>query len=184
MVVDSIDDGLSPPVEPVKLRIAVEQALQALQLKLIPARDVEVVLQGETQLKGCYSDLCFERIGRLVDSQLVVHYRIKALAPSGTKPGGLQLSVALFDGEVGAVGARLTEDCPGCTSSQTADQLSEMAKRAINKTLNLVYAENRNFSSSGSSRVFGRSRLCTVAGSSLSWDCRPSIRSVSCSRST
>ncbi len=50
--------------------------------------------------------------------------------------------------------------------------------------LNPVYAENRNFSSSGSRRVFGRSRLCTAEGSSLSRHCSPSIRSVSCWKST
>ena len=100
-IVESREDG-APPAEQAKLRGAVEKALQAMQIELIPVRDVEAVIAGEAQLQGCYSELCFERLGRLLDSQLVVYFRAKPLSPAGKKPG-LQLSIALFDGGVGAM---------------------------------------------------------------------------------
>ena len=128
-IVESREDG-APPAEQAKLRGAVEKALQALQIGLIPLRDVESVIAGEAQLQGCYSELCFERLGRLLDSQLVVHFRAKPLAPAGKKPG-LKLSIALFDGEVGALGARLEEQCLECTESQAADKLGELTRRAV-----------------------------------------------------
>lgn len=128
-IVESREDG-APPAEQAKLRGAVEKALQAMQVELIPVRDVEAVIAGEAQLQGCYSELCFERLGRLLDSQLVVYFRAKPLAPAGKKPG-LQLSIALFDGGVGAMGARLEAPCPECTDIQAADKLGELTRQAV-----------------------------------------------------
>lgn len=129
-VVASPPEGGLPPTMQTALRGAVEKALQGLQVGLIAQRDVEAVIAGETQLQGCYSDLCFERLGRLLDSQLVVHFAAKPLTPAGKKPG-VQLSVALFDGEVGALGARLEEACAECSDSQAADKLADLTKRAV-----------------------------------------------------
>jgi len=128
-IVQSREDG-APAAEQAKLRGAVEKALQAMQIGLIAVRDMEAVIAGEAQLQGCYSELCFERLGRLLDSQLVVHFRAKPLAGAGKKPG-LQLSIALFDGEVGAMGAQLEEQCAECSESQAADKLGELTRRAV-----------------------------------------------------
>ncbi len=129
-IVESPPESGLPPAEHTKLRGAVEKALQGMQIGLIAQRDIESVIAGETQLQGCYSELCFERLGRLLDSQLVVHFQAKPVTAAGKTPG-LQLSVALFDGQVGALGARLEQDCPECTGSQAADKLAELTRRVV-----------------------------------------------------
>lgn len=130
-LVDSTPAGTLPPVERTGLRGAAEKALQGLQLAVLPESDMEIVASGEPQLKGCFSDLCLERIGRLLDSQIVVNYHVKPLSASPTAKGGLQLSVEVFDAEVGATGARLSQDCPGCTGAQAAGPLSDLIKRTV-----------------------------------------------------
>ena len=124
-LIDSTESDKLPAGEQANLRRAVEKTLLGLQFTVLPASDVEIVVSGEPQLKGCYSDLCLERIGRLVDSQVIVHYRLKPLSPAGW-----QLHVEIFDDEVGAVGARQTQDCPSCTGAQAAERLSDMVKLA------------------------------------------------------
>lgn len=124
-IIDSTESDKRPPGDQAAMRRAVEKSLLGLQFTVLPASDVEIVVSGEPQLKGCYSELCLERIGRLVDSQIIVRYRLKELTPAG-----FQLYVEIFDDEVGAVGVRQTQDCPGCTGAQAAERLSDMVKTA------------------------------------------------------
>ncbi len=112
------------------LRHTTESALKSQQLSLIAAGDLEATLAGEAQLQGCHTELCYERLGRLLDSQLVIRYRVKRLA-SGKGPGPWKLSVEVLDVEVGAMGAKLTEECPSCTEKQTAEKLGDLVKRAV-----------------------------------------------------
>lgn len=126
-VIDSTEAGKLSPPERAGLHSAVDKVLGGLQFTILPASDLEIVISGEPQLKDCYSDLCLERIGRLIDSQVIVHYQLKPLAAGA----GWQIAVEIFDDEVGAVGARATQDCPGCTGLQTAERLAELAKRAL-----------------------------------------------------
>jgi hypothetical protein len=133
LIVEPLVDGSLAPSELAQLRAAAEDALRAQQLEIIPARDLEIAVSAEPQLKGCYSELCFEQLNRLLGSQLIVRYRVKGPVPSGTK-GEWHLKVELFDGEVGAVGARISEDCRGCMSAQAAEKLGDMIRQAVIKS--------------------------------------------------
>lgn len=46
-------------------------------------------------------------------------------------PGAWSLKVSVFDMEVGAVGATVTESCPSCTTEAAADKLIDTVKRAV-----------------------------------------------------
>jgi hypothetical protein len=111
---------------------AVRDALRTQQLDTIPPSDLDSTLLAEPQLKDCFSELCFERVGRLLASQLVLRYRVKVNAPAGkaSKPSW-HINIEILDVDVGAFGAKLTEDCSGCNDTQAADQLGDMVKRGI-----------------------------------------------------
>jgi hypothetical protein len=130
LIMEPAADGVAP-ADQVLLRSAVETALQTQQLTLLPAADLEIAISSEPQLKDCSSELCFERLGRLLDSQIVVRYRVKPPVAAAGNQGSWRLNVELFDGEVGAMGARLTEDCSSCTSAQAAERLGTMIKSAV-----------------------------------------------------
>lgn len=113
------------------LRHTTESALKSQQLSLIPAGDLEATLSGEAQLQGCHTELCYERLGRLLDSQLVTRYRVKRGSGEGKAATAWKLSVEILDVEVGAMGAKLTEECAACTDRQAAEKLGDMVKRAV-----------------------------------------------------
>lgn len=113
------------------LRHTTESALKSQQLSLIPAGDLEATLSGEAQLQGCHTELCYERLGRLLDSQLVTRYRVKRGSGEGKAATAWKLSVESLDVEVGAMGAKLTEECAACTDKQAAEKLGDMVKRAV-----------------------------------------------------
>lgn len=113
------------------LRHTTESALKSQQLSLIPAGDLEATLSGEAQLQGCHTELCYERLGRLLDSQLVTRYRVKRGSGEGKAATAWKLSVEILDVEVGAMGAKLTEECAACTDKQAAEKLGDMVKRAV-----------------------------------------------------
>ncbi|HRI51393.1 MAG TPA: PEGA domain-containing protein, partial [Pseudomonadota bacterium] len=114
-----------------KLRLAAQKGLQAQGFLLTPDSDLEVALAGEPQLKSCHTEQCRERLGRLLDAQVVARYRIKTHLLPGNKNPGWHLNAEILDVEVGALGAGLTEDCADCTVGQAADQLSDMIRRAV-----------------------------------------------------
>lgn len=117
--------------DPAMLRSATESALKSQQLSLIAAGDLEATLSGEAQLQGCHTELCYERLGRLLDSQMVTRYRVKRTGAAGKGAAPWRLSVEILDVEVGAMGAKLTEECASCTDKQAAEKLGDMVKRAV-----------------------------------------------------
>jgi len=132
-------EGPLTPAEQAELMRAARDALSSQELDVIPPAEVEPTLGAEPQLKDCYSELCLERLGRLLAGQLVLRYRVKANlqepppgpAPANDPGPAWRLHVELLDVEVGAVGARLTEECTSCSNSQAADKLADMIKRAV-----------------------------------------------------
>jgi hypothetical protein len=134
VLLDTSGNPALPPGDQAKLRAAAEAALKEEQFTLIPAGDVDAVLSGEAQLKGCYSEVCFERLGRVLEGRTVVRYEAKP--PVATKHGGgdWHIAVDVLDVDVGAFGSRLNEDCPHCTIKQAADLLADLIKRGAIQT--------------------------------------------------
>jgi hypothetical protein len=124
-------DGPLGAAELGQLRTSARAALRAVELQEVPSNEVDNMIAGEPQLKGCYTEQCLERLGRLLDAQIIVRYRGKPLAGSGAAAGGWHLNIQLLDVEIGAFGVTTTEDCAGCTIKQASDKLSEMIKRAV-----------------------------------------------------
>lgn len=124
-------EGALPPAEQSRLRLAAQKGLQAQGFMLTPDGDLEIALAGEPQLKSCHTELCRERLGRLLDAQVVARYRIKTHIGPGKKNPDWHLNVEILDVEVGALGAGLTEDCSDCAPGQAADQLGDMLRRAV-----------------------------------------------------
>ena len=122
-------EGELSPSEKTQLRSALESALKSQQLAPIAQTDLEATLSGEAQLQGCHTELCYERLGRLLDGQMVVRYRVRR--GEGKTPVAWRFSVEVLDVEVGAFGAKLSEDCPSCNDKQAAEKLGDLAKRAI-----------------------------------------------------
>ena len=131
LIVEPQLEGELSKDDPAMLRTATEAALKSQQLSLIAAADLEATLAGEAQLQGCHTELCYERLGRLLDSQMVTRYRVKRTGPAGKGAAPWRLSVEILDVEVGAMGAKLTEECPSCTDKQAAEKLGDMVKRAV-----------------------------------------------------
>jgi hypothetical protein len=131
LIVEPQLEGELSKDEATLLRHTTESALKSQQLSLIPAGDLEATLSGEAQLQGCHTELCYERLGRLLDSQLVTRYRVKRGSAEGKGATAWKLSVEILDVEVGATGAKITEECASCTDKQAAEKLGDMVKRAV-----------------------------------------------------
>ena len=131
VLLEPVLDGLAAQAGAAKLRLAAERALQMQQYILTPQGDLEIALSGEPQLKDCHTELCRERIGRLLDTQIVVRYRIRTQLGAAKKNPDWHINVEIFDGEVGAFGARLTEDCADCSAGKAEEQLGDMLMRAV-----------------------------------------------------
>lgn len=131
VLLPAVLDGPAAQAEEAKLRLAAERALQAQQYILTPQSDLEIALSGEPQLKDCHTELCRERIGRLLDAQIVARYRIRTQPGAGKKNPDWHINVEIFDGEVGAFAARLTEDCADCGAAKAQEQLGDMLMRAV-----------------------------------------------------
>ena len=131
LVLDPTILGPLPSAGQAAIRDSVNRALRELQLELVGAAELEPVIAGEPQLKDCGSELCFERLGRLLASQLVLRYRLKVSQPEGQKNLDWHLNVELLDVEVGAFGARLTQDCNGCSATKAEARLASMVKSAV-----------------------------------------------------
>src|SRR5688572_4613804 len=118
LIADPLLEGPMLPADQGKLRAAVEEALREQRFDLIATGDVESAISGEPALKGCHTEPCFERLGRVLDGQLVLRYRIKFAMPGGRKNGDWRMNLELLDVEVGAMGARITEECKDCSGKQ------------------------------------------------------------------
>jgi hypothetical protein len=55
-------------------------------------------------------------------------------AAAPRKPPSFRLQVELLDVEVGAVGARLVQNCDGCSDAQAAELLSDLVRRSVLET--------------------------------------------------
>lgn len=129
LIVEPQLEGELSTSETNQLRSATEAALKAQQLSPIAQTDLEATLAGEAQLRGCNTELCLERLGRLLDAQMVVRYRVRRADGKGSV--AWRLAVDVLDVEVGAFGAKLSEDCASCTDKQAAEKLGALTKRAI-----------------------------------------------------
>ncbi len=114
-------------------------ALKAQGFGLIDARDAQSVVSGEAQLRDCFTDLCLERLGRLVAANIVVRYRGKVILPSeasksADKQPTWKFRVDVLDVEIGATGAHPEGDCTSCTAKQAAEKLSELITQAVLET--------------------------------------------------
>ena len=67
-------EGELSPSEKTQLRSALESALKSQQLAPIAQTDLEATLSGEAQLQGCHTELCYERLGRLLDPAVGVFW--------------------------------------------------------------------------------------------------------------
>jgi hypothetical protein len=124
-------DGPILPAEQTGMLTAVTEALKAEQFEVIPPSELESTMAAEPQLRDCFTALCFEQFGRLLASSIVLRYRVKVNQPAGEKTAAYRLNVELLDVDVGAMGARLTEECPHCSTEQATEQLADMVKRAV-----------------------------------------------------
>lgn len=129
-------DGPALAAEIGTLQERAMQALKAQQFGLIDAREAQSVIAGEAQLRDCFTDLCLERLGRLLAAHVVVRYRGKVILPaeaskSADKQPTWKFRVDVLDVEVGAVGAHPEGECTSCTSKQAAEKLAELVTQAI-----------------------------------------------------
>lgn len=65
------------------LEAAVVDALRGAQLQVVPGADREAILDGEPELRGCRTDECQDRIGRLLSAQTVVTWELKRSGGGG-----------------------------------------------------------------------------------------------------
>jgi len=147
-------EGPLSPEEATKLRAATRAALRVQHFDLTADSDLEVAFSGEPQFKTCHTEVCLERLGRLLDSQLVVSYGIKTAVAPGQPSPDWHLSVDILDVEVGAMGARVTLDCPRCTSAQAAAKLGELVGRAITQNATLPRGSLEVYSTPPGATVF------------------------------
>jgi hypothetical protein len=131
-------DGPALAAEVGALQEAAMKALKAQQFGLIDAREAQGVIAGEASLRDCYSDLCLERLGRLLNAGIVVRFRGKVTLPEASKAADKQPSwkfrVDVLDVELGATGAHPEVECPGCSVKQAAEKLADTVTTAVLET--------------------------------------------------
>lgn len=129
-------DGPALAAEIGTLQEAAIKALKAQQFGLIDAREAQSVIAGEASLRDCYSDLCLERLGRLLNAGVVVRYRGKVILPAeaskaADKQPSWKFRVDVLDVELGATGAHPEAECPSCSVKQAAEKLAETITTAV-----------------------------------------------------
>lgn len=130
-------EGTLAPTPAAMLRDAAQSALRAQQLELTPDSDLAVAYSGEPMFRTCRSELCLERLGRLLDTQTVVNYSVKPEDAAAASSRAWQLKVQVLDVDAGAFGAQLTEECPRCTDAQAAEKLGALVRRAVTTATSL-----------------------------------------------
>ncbi len=138
--------GSTDPVAQAVLQGAVSQSLREQKILDVSAAERDAILLSEPKLAGCLTELCMERIGRLLDSQLVLRAQAtlsgtsREPAPStkghgaaaaDTADGDWEVRIDVFDVEVGAIGASLSSSCRACSAKQAAQAMSELVGRAV-----------------------------------------------------
>lgn len=145
--------------EQLRLETAVTEGLRRAELDVSPPMEREAILSGEPELRGCRSEDCQERIGRLLGAQSVLTHtwqfqRIGAApaapepAPAGVRPrrrgavaaptpaapeskGNFTFSAALFNMSVGAIGVKEKTECKACSISDAEQKLTELVKQVV-----------------------------------------------------
>ncbi|MCS6913084.1 MAG: PEGA domain-containing protein [Myxococcales bacterium] len=136
-------EGPFRPKDQARLELAVVEALRSTDLQVVPPSDRQAIEEGEPELKGCRTDECQDRLGRLLSAQTVImqHWR---LTPSGATPnpsqpkgagqgprGHYRFGVAVFNVTIGAVGVKEEATCPQCTTEEAARVLGELVRQAV-----------------------------------------------------
>ncbi len=135
---------------------AVSTALVEQQFQLA-GKDERDSIVTAGNMKNCYRNDCLEQLGRLLGVSIVVAYRIHveiaelppsaaaaaesrrgrrsaenaASATESASPLRWQVTAALYNIEVGAIGARLEIKCEHCSGPQVAQNVADMIKRAV-----------------------------------------------------
>lgn len=150
VVLDPKVTGMIEPLDLAAIEKSVQTALQEQQFQVASKPERDNIISATGNLKGCYRNDCLEQIGRLLGAHLVLAYKIKvdfvglptggAPAPAkkkgepeaaGTSPLSFQISAALYNIEVGAIGARVEVKCAHCSGPQVAAQAADMVKGAV-----------------------------------------------------
>jgi hypothetical protein len=155
VVLDPKLEGPFSKEEQLKLELGVTEALRGAQLQVVPAPDRQAIEEGEPELKGCRTDECQDRIGRLLSAQSLISQSWKlerggaaapapaaAAGPKGKKKiapappppegkGRYSFSVAVFNVTIGAIGAKEEASCASCTVDEAASSLGELVKKAV-----------------------------------------------------
>lgn len=87
VVLESKVEGALGVDERGHLEAAVVDALRGAQLQVVPGADREAILDGEPELRGCRTDECQDRIGRLLSAQTVVTWELKRSGGGVAAPG-------------------------------------------------------------------------------------------------
>jgi hypothetical protein len=148
-------EGSFTQAEQARLEAAMAQGLKAADLQALPSADREAILSGEPELRGCRTDECQERIGRLLSAQAVLApiWEVRRMEPppaghgpreTGKRRGAQkaaptyvegqdawQFTLAHFNVPIGAVGAKELTTCDSCTLEQAAQALFELTKKVV-----------------------------------------------------
>lgn len=151
VVLDPKVTGMIEPLDLAAIEKSVQTALQEQQFQIASKPERDNIISATGNLKNCYRNDCLEQIGRLLGAHLVLAYKIKvdfvglpaggAAAsakgkknepePVGTSPLSFQISAALYNIEVGAIGARVELKCAHCSGPQVAAQAADLVKSAV-----------------------------------------------------
>lgn len=153
VVLDPRVDGPMTADASKRLGRAVQEALRSGDLSVVPPSDLEAILAGEPELKGCQRDECKERLGPLLQAKSVLtqSWSVKpvpaapkqapakkgkrgaaaAAAVETEELGSYQFTVEVFSVNVGAVGAKDSAQCDACTLEQAAGALGDLVRKVV-----------------------------------------------------
>lgn len=151
-------DGPIIPQDLTVIEKAVQTALKEQQF-LVASKSERDSMASAENIKSCYRNDCLERLGRLLGAHSVLAYKIKVAivevptpspppeprrkgrgnfdaasgepSPIGSTPLHWEVSAALYNIEVGAIGARVEMKCEHCSGPQVAQNTAELVKRAV-----------------------------------------------------
>lgn len=125
--------GLINPADRTELEQAATSALQLPRLRVISSAERDGVAAA-FKIERCYRNECLEQMGRLLGAQLALAYKIDSDAlPSDAGKGAAswRIAVALYDLDVGGVGASLESTCERCSVTMVSEALATLIRRAV-----------------------------------------------------
>jgi hypothetical protein len=153
-------DGPIIPQDFALIEKAVQTALSEQQFQVASKAERDSIASAEN-IKSCYRNDCLERLGRLLGAHSVLAYKIRLAivevppAPvqeppppskkgrraeqqaqqveqtAATSPLNWEVTAALYNIEVGAIGARVEMKCEHCSGPQVAQNTADLIKRAV-----------------------------------------------------